>query len=95
MYHLQTEVEQGRKETVVKNKRGLMSSHAAGASRVIRAVLAGIDLDENNEYKADGYVFSGHQELLTLGCRKNTSFIKRAVFRSKGWFRRKFFWGDA
>ena len=59
MYWLQTENEQATKSTVVKNRRGLMSSHAATASKVIEAVLAGADLDPDQVYKADGASFTG------------------------------------
>lgn len=65
MYHLQTEFEQATSETKDKNRRGLMSSHAATATKVIQAVLAGADLDEEAEYKADGFKFVGHEAYLT------------------------------
>lgn len=65
MFHLQTEYEQASSETKDKNRRGLMSSHAATATRVISAFLAGAGLDEEAKYKADGFVFSGATAYLT------------------------------
>jgi hypothetical protein len=70
MYHLQTEFEQSSKETKDKNRRGLMSSHAATATKVIEALLNGAPLDEEAEYKADGFKFYGHEAYLThIGSR--------------------------
>ena len=65
MYWLQTETEQAAKETVLKNKRGLMSSHAATATKVIEAAIAGVALDEEVELKADGFTFTGQTTYLT------------------------------
>lgn len=65
MYHLQTEFEQATKETKDKNRRGLMSSHAATATKVIEGLLAGAPLDEEGVYKADGFKFQGAQAYLT------------------------------
>lgn len=59
MYHLQTEFEQATKETKDKNRRGLMSSHAATATKAIESLLNGGCLDEDTEYKADGFKFQG------------------------------------
>ena len=58
MYWLQTETEQAAKETVLKNRRGLMSSHAATGTKVIEAALSGV-LDEESEFRADGIRFTG------------------------------------
>ena len=65
MYHLQTAVEQGAKETIEKNKRGLMSSHAATASKLIASLLVGAEPDPETVYKADGFSFVGHEAYLT------------------------------
>ena len=65
MYWLQTEVEQGAKETIEKNRRGLMSSHAATASKTIMHLISGASLDDTLEYKADGIKFVGHEAYLT------------------------------
>jgi hypothetical protein len=64
MFWLQTDVEQAKRETTDKNRRGLMSSHAATASKVISALIAGSELDETLEYKCDGSKFSGHMAYL-------------------------------
>jgi hypothetical protein len=65
MYHLQTEYEQAASETKDKNRRGLMSSHAATATKVIASYLAGAGLDEEAEYNDDGFVFNGATAYLT------------------------------
>ena len=80
MYHLQTEVEQSKRETIEKNRRGLMSSHAACASKLIQSLILGATPDETIEYKADGFKFTGHWALLAhLGSRyaKQTSVCLR------------------
>ncbi len=70
MFHLQTEAEQAKKETTDKNRRGLMSSHAATASSVIPALLDGIEPDAELVYRADGQKFVGHEAYLShLGGR--------------------------
>ena len=58
MYWLQTETEQAIKSTTDKNRRGLMSSHAATATKCIEAALSGV-LDEESEFRADGARFTG------------------------------------
>lgn len=81
MFWLQTDVEQAKRETTDKNKRGLMSSHAATATKVITALLAGQELDESLEYKCDGFKFTGHEAYLThVGSRyaKQLSVALRA-----------------
>jgi hypothetical protein len=65
MYHLQTEFEQASKETKDKNRRGLMSSHAATGTKIVEALIAGASLDEAAEYKADGIRFVGHWAFLS------------------------------
>ncbi len=70
MYHLQTEFEQASKETKDKNRRGLMSSHAATATKVIESLLNGAPCDEETEYKADGFKFVGQMAYLShIGSR--------------------------
>ena len=65
MYWLQTETEQAIKSTTDKNRRGLMSSHAATGTKVIEAAIAGVELDETVELRADGFTFTGQSAYLT------------------------------
>ena len=65
MYHLQEAHEQASRETKDKNHRGLMSSHAATATKVVQTLLAGGTPDEESVYKADGFKFSGATAYLT------------------------------
>lgn len=70
MFHLQTAAEQSQRKTEDKNRRGLMSSHATTGSKVIAALLAGVELPPDAEYKCDGMTFVGHEAYLThLGGR--------------------------
>jgi hypothetical protein len=80
MFWLQTDVEQAKRETIEKNRRGLMSSHAAVASKLISSLIAGATPDEALEYRCDGFKFQGHEALLAhLGSRyaKQTSVCLR------------------
>lgn len=63
MYHLQTTGEQAIKSTTDKNRRGLMSSHAKTASKVIESLLNGVE-PADVEFKADGFTFGSCDEYL-------------------------------
>jgi len=58
-YWLQEEKEQDFRRTVVKNRRGFMSSHARTATRVAQAILGG-EIPEPPEggFRADGIRFT-------------------------------------
>jgi hypothetical protein len=80
MFHLQTDAEQAKRETIEKNKRGLMSSHAASASKLIQSLILGASPDEALEYRCDGQKFTGHEAFLQhIGGRyaKQTSVCLR------------------
>jgi hypothetical protein len=82
MYYLQTEVEQATHETKDKNKRGLMSSHAAAASKTIKGLIAGVEPADDTEYRVDGFKFQGWKTFLGhIGGRyaKQTSKVLRSA----------------
>lgn len=79
MFHLQTSHEQLARETINKNRRGLMSSHAAAASKTIALLLAGGTPAPDMEYRVDGMRFAGHEAFLAHVGSRYAKQLSRAL----------------
>ena len=80
-YFLQEEVEQATRETLEKNKRGFMSSHAKTATAIAQAVIDGVEVPVPYDgFKADGARFTSMMEYAThVGGRYAESTLKEVI----------------
>lgn len=67
LYRAQTDEEQAKSDTIVKNRRGFMSSHAVNGSKLALKVIAGEELSGEEQDKVRGIV-----------CRYGTQLAKFA-----------------
>lgn len=80
-YTLQEEVEVGARETLLKNKRGFMSSHAKTATRVAEAIVSGeaIPLPDGG-FRADGQRFQTMEDYAAhVGSRYAKSTLRACI----------------
>lgn len=80
-YTLQEEFEQVSRETVVKNRRGFMSSHAKTATRVAEAILEGAEcIMPYDGFRADGKTFTDQTAYaLHVGRRYAQSTLRATI----------------
>jgi len=75
-YHLQEAGEQAIRKTVVKNRRGFMSSHARTATKIAQAILGGEIPESPEGFRADGMRFTDAMEYVAhVGARYASSTL--------------------
>ena len=80
-FHLQDESEQMCRETIEKNRRGYMSSHAKTATAIAQAMLSGEEIfPPSGGFKADGMRFDTMMEYAQhVGSRYAESTLKEVI----------------